>query len=73
MSDVSENLIDGFCPRCGSKSVAKDPSSNIGYDMYVTEEDGFSKEFYDDAIPYKCRDCDEHWYMSRALPSATWI
>ena len=51
-----------FCPSCGKQNVQPEPTPNGG-DLYVAEDMGCSTEFYDDAKPYKCNDCETQFYL----------
>ena len=51
-----------FCPNCGKQNVQSDPTPNGG-DLYVAEDMECSTEFYDDAKPYKCNDCETQFYL----------
>jgi hypothetical protein len=53
-----------YCPKCGSTNTQPNPTPNGGY-LYVAEETGGSTEFFDDAQPHKCNNCDCNFYLGQ--------
>jgi len=51
-----------FCPHCGGTNTPPSPTPNGG-DLYVAEDTGGSTEFYDEATPYECGDCQTGFYI----------
>lgn len=62
MSEISIARL--YCPKCGTQNVVESPSSNCG-ELYVAEEFDNNTEFFDDAIPYQCDNCQQHFYLGR--------
>ena len=55
-----------FCPKGGTQNVVSNPSQNGGDYLYVAEEyDGMSTEYFDDAQPHKCNNCQPQFYMGK--------
>lgn len=52
-----------YCPCCGKQNVKPSDSSPNGGELYVAEDCGSSTEFYDDANPYYCPDCETQFYI----------
>jgi predicted RNA-binding Zn-ribbon protein involved in translation (DUF1610 family) len=52
-----------FCPNCGEKNVKPgDPGPNGG-ELYVVLESAGCQDFYDEANPYDCPDCETRFYI----------
>lgn len=52
-----------YCPNCGKQNVQAGDASANGGKLYVAEDCGSSTEFYDEAEPYWCSDCETQFYM----------
>lgn len=52
-----------FCPKCGSQHVVEGETHPNGGYLYVAEDCDSSTEFYDEAIPYVCSDCNTQFYL----------
>jgi len=52
-----------YCPNCGKQNVKPGDDSPYGGSLYVAEELEGCTEFYDDAKPYKCPDCETQFYL----------
>ena len=52
-----------FCPNCGKQDVEVQDEHPNGGDLYVAEDCGSSTEYYDSAVPYKCNDCEQRFYL----------
>ena len=52
-----------YCPICGKQNVVPGDSSPNGGSLYVAEDMGDCTEFYDDANPYTCSDCETGFYL----------
>ena len=54
-----------YCPKCGSKSTRLRDESLTGGELRVTEDFGDGIEYYDEAVPYECKDCRQPFYLGK--------
>lgn len=52
-----------YCPNCGKQNVVKGDTSPNGGGLYVAEEMEDCTEYYDEANPYECKDCETVFYL----------
>ena len=52
-----------YCPKCGKQNVVKGDSSPNGGELYIAEGMEGCDEFYSEAHPYYCTDCETTFYL----------
>ena len=54
-----------FCPTCASSNVDPNPSPNVRtlYVAQIVEEMYMATEFFDNADPWKCKNCNTAFYV----------
>lgn len=55
-----------YCPSCGKQNVNNGNQSPNGGVLYIAEDCHSSTEYYDNANPYECTDCETVFYLGQA-------